>query len=75
MQCWESSQAPTPTLIPGAVLAWSRLGLSAEHCWCGAGHRGRIQEGWGGGELLCCKGVPAASSWDVRCANSPALLS
>lgn len=41
-QSWESSQVPTPALLPGAALAWSRLGFSAGHHWCSAGHRACI---------------------------------
>lgn len=44
MQNWESSPVPAPALLLGAVLAWSRLGFSAEHHWCSAGHRGCVWE-------------------------------
>ena len=43
-QSWKSSQVPAPALLPGAALAWSTLGFSAEHHWYSAGPRGCLWE-------------------------------
>lgn len=55
---WESSQVPAPALLPGAVLAWLRLGFSAEHQWCSAGHGDCI---WGDQEVQRAVVLPRAA--------------